>query len=207
MKSHFIFGGRAFWGHVLLDLNTRIDIICLGFWVDDKIVGVYGMAAVVAEGVYQFPLVLRTMYNPRIIQLLALGDILKLEFLVKRARRVVWFVMIFISMMGGLFTFYALPWLTGKSQYAESTLFFCVIMIGMSVASGYAPFNFILMNGGFPGKQSVIAFLLVSINGIGNLILIPLLGALGAAIATSISYMVSVILLKRFSWRYLKVKV
>jgi O-antigen/teichoic acid export membrane protein len=60
---------KSFFSNVLLQMNTRIDVLVLGLFWSDHIVGIYSFAATLAEGVYQLLVVLRTNYNPMLVRL------------------------------------------------------------------------------------------------------------------------------------------
>jgi len=63
-KEHVGFGGKAAVGNILIDVNTRVDVLLLGFFTSDRIVGIYSFAAMLADGFSQLPVVLRTNVNP-----------------------------------------------------------------------------------------------------------------------------------------------
>ena len=61
---HLSFGVRGFFGGMLSDLNTRVDIILLGYFVSDASVGIYSFAAVFAEGFGQISYVVKQNLDP-----------------------------------------------------------------------------------------------------------------------------------------------
>ena len=72
---------------------------------------------------------------------------------------------------------------------------FATLVIGLVVVSGYIPFNHILLAAGRPGTHTLVILLTLACNIIGNALLIPLLSAQGAAIATAVSYVCHVVFL------------
>lgn len=202
---HFGFGLRAFAGHILLDLNTRIDVLFLGFFTDDRTVGVYSMAAILAEAALQLPLVYRTVYTPTVVKCLAGRRFEELTLLVRETRVRMRSVMIPVAIVGYFFVDRLLPLLTGRPEYAAAAPLYLILMMGVVLAAGYVPFGLLLVNGGFPGIQSLMIVLMVLSNVLGNLALIPFWGGAGAAVATSFANVFSVLLLKHFSRRCLGV--
>ena len=207
VRYHFRFGSKAFTGHILLDLNTRVDVLFLGFFTDDKTVGIYSMAAILAEAALQLPLVFRTVYTPTIVKCLAGRRFEELSALVRGTRMRMWGLMLFVSVAGYLFVDTLLPLLTGRAEYRAAAPLYLILMAGITVASGYVPFGLILVNGGFPGVQSLMVVLIVTTNTLGNLFLIPFWGNMGAAVATTLANILSVVLLKFFARRCLCVSV
>ena len=61
---HLSFGMRGFFGGMLSDLNTRVDIILLGYFVNDASVGIYSFGAVFAEGFGQISYVVKQNLDP-----------------------------------------------------------------------------------------------------------------------------------------------
>jgi O-antigen/teichoic acid export membrane protein len=198
-RLHFFFGFKSLGGHILLLMNTRIDVLFLGFFMNDEVVGVYSMAAILAEATCQLPTVFRTVYTPKLVRFLAERNVGELLNLIRKSKLLLWGAMTFISALGYLFVDLILPLLTGKVEYREAALLFVILMIGIIVASGYMPFSLILVNAGYPGMQSLMILMVVLINVVGNSFLVPSYGAVGAAFATSFANICSVALLKIFS--------
>ena len=68
IKEHIAFGSKVFLGSVVVDLNAKMDIVVLGLFVSDAIVGFYSFAIMFADGFYQILVVLRRNINPLITQ-------------------------------------------------------------------------------------------------------------------------------------------
>lgn len=206
-RRHLFFGLKSSGGHILLLVNTRIDVLFLGFFTDDRSVGIYSMAAIVAEASCQLPTVFRTVYTPDIVKFVAERRVNDLAQLVRRSRLLLWGTMFVVAIVGYSFIDLALPVLTGRLEYSEAASLFLVLMVGVVVASGYMPFGFILLNGGYPGVHSLMMLLLVLLNCAGNLWLVPLWGGIGAAWATSFANVCSLLLLKSLTRRYLDIAI
>ena len=63
-REHCGFGGKAAVGNILIDANSRVDVLILGLFTSDRVVGIYSFAAMLAGGLSQLPVVLRTNINP-----------------------------------------------------------------------------------------------------------------------------------------------
>ena len=78
-------------------------------------------------------------------------------------------------------------------------------MSGIVLSSGYIPFGQILVQAGRPGLQTILTLMLVLFNFTVNMLLIPILGIIGAAAASAMAHVVGVLLLKLFAQRILHI--
>ena len=69
---------------MLSNLNTRVDIILLGYFVNDASVGIYSFAAVFAEGFGQISYVVKQNLDPIIGRFTAAKSIDKLRSLMRK---------------------------------------------------------------------------------------------------------------------------
>src|SRR5882672_2798832 len=67
-REHLRYGIKSVASGMLLELNSRVDVLVIGWFMDDGAVGVYSIAAMVAEGLFQLLVVLQNNYNPLIAQ-------------------------------------------------------------------------------------------------------------------------------------------
>ena len=196
INSHKRFGLDAAFGNILLDLNTRVDVIMLGIFTTDKIVGVYSFAAMIAEGFYQLSVVFRTNINPLLTKLKFSHSISELESSIKKGKNLSY---IFLTPVG-FFLLITYPILLKFVNQSYNSIMnisvFSTLVIGAMTVSGYVPFQMILNQSGFPKKQTKIFFIIFSSNVFLNLALIPLVGGIGAALASSISLLIGIISLK-----------
>ena len=206
-KKHLNFGIRGFFSNVLLQLNTRVDVLILGYFYNDRIVGIYSFAAILAEGIYQLPLVLQLNYNPILVNLIADQKIDELKTTIKQGVRFSYQVMLAIGLLVVLLYPLGISLVTNKAAFMQSWPIFAILMAGIVLASGYVPFGTILLQAGRPGLHTLMIMLLVFINIAGNYLLVPVLGATGSAIATGCSYALSMVLLKLFTGSALKLQI
>lgn len=186
-RKHLRFGAKGVAGGMLADLNTRIDILVLGLMADDRAVGIYSLASVFAEGLFLLNTTLRLNFDPMIARLYHTKQWDALHHLVSTGKRMGYLGMIGIGGIAILLFPWVLEWITHQADYSESWPVFAVLAIGIILASGYIPFGGMLQQGGHPGSQSLLTGLIVVTNLVGNLVLIPWFGAMGAAVGTAIS--------------------
>lgn len=198
MKVHTVFGLKGFFSLVLLEANARVDIIMLGWFTQDYVVGIYSLAAVFMEGFQSCMAVIRNNLNPILVKLIKERDVNGLRGLVNKTQRIVYPAMMLI--LGGFLLVYK-PLLQSFVQndvLTKSLPLLIILFCGLLAYSGYSPFNSILVQGGLPGYQTGLLVITVISNVALNAIMIPLFGAEGAAFATVTSLMAFVIILQIF---------
>tara|TARA_B100000965_G_scaffold401957_1_gene426889 strand:- start:279 stop:1556 length:1278 start_codon:yes stop_codon:yes gene_type:complete len=195
MREHVDFGFKSFLSGTMVELNTRVDVLTLGLFLDDKAVGLYSMAAMLAEGFSQLSVVLRNNVNPLIARDVAEGAYERLQGRVKRISR--GFALASFVIGGVAVALYPVfLQILGDPAFDPSFPVFAILIGGIVLASGYLPFNMLLLQAGRPGLHTGFMGLVVLTNIVANFALIPAYGILGAAAATGASYVLSVVYLR-----------
>ena len=78
-----------------------------------------------------------------------------------------------------------------------------ILAAGLAVYSVFIPLDYILLQAGQPGRQSLLMTANVFINVALNLALIPFYGIWGAAVATALAFTISSLNLNLAAWRWL----
>lgn len=182
--EHISFGARGLLSGILLELNTRVDVLMLGFFTTDATVGIFSFAAIMAEGFAQLPLAVRWNVDPIIGRYFAEGRHDQISALARRIRRVFYPIMVGVGLVAvGVYPlFYRL--MTDGVELSASWQVFAIIMLGVTLGAGYRPFSGLLLQGGRPGSYTAFVVGLVSFNVVMNALLIPNFGLYGAATAT-----------------------
>jgi O-antigen/teichoic acid export membrane protein len=187
MKTHISYGVRGVLSGVLLELNTRVDVLMLGYFTTDRLTGIYSFAAMLAEGFGQIPLALRWNIDPLLGQYFSTGETHKITQLARSVRRMAGPLMVAGCLVAVLL--YPLgARLFLSVDRAISWQIFAIIMLGVAINAIYRPFGGILLLGGRPELQTVFIIGLVLLDALLNLIFIPLLGIRGAALVTMGTY-------------------
>ena len=196
LHRHFAFGAKACLSGAVIELNTRVDVILLGFYVDDAQVGIYSMAALFIEGGAQAFVVVRNVINPMITRAITQGQFGELRELRSRVFKMIWW----ISIPAGLVAIAVYPvilrYLAHDPTFEASVPVFAILMAGLVVSAGYQPFGLALVQSGFPGLQTFYMCLVLGINVLGNALFIPAWGIVGAAVATSASFVAAMPILR-----------
>ena len=187
-RRHISFGSRGFLSGVLIEMNTRVDVLMLGYFMSDKIVGIYSFASTFAEGFAQLSTVIRQNVDPIVGKCFAEGNKEKIRGIAQKIRRTFYPIMTIlgIALVAG---FPIIVWLIASNgENWQSWGVFAILVTGIVLASGYRPFIGILLQGGKPGAFTILIACTVLVNVILNSYLIPLLGVYGAAVATAAVY-------------------
>lgn len=196
---HARFGGRSFLGGALLEINARVDVLLLGWFTTDRVVGIYSFAALVVEGITQLLWVLRNQANPILVELLAAEDWRGLKRFIARGRLATYGVMVGVGLIAVTAYPFLADWFLALPDSQQSWPVFAILMAGVVLGSGYFPFGGLLLQAGRPGLHTVMTLAAVAVNAVLNCLFIPVWSAAGAATATAISFVVSVPLLVLFT--------
>jgi len=190
MKRHITFGTLSMPHGFLSESFIRIDILVLAFFVGDAAIGIYSFASFFVEGVYQIPVLIRNVTNPRLVRILGNRDRTELWKQVKKSSGLSFLFTIILCVI-------IASGLSYIGQYLDienlDTLLAIMMIIfpGLIVYSLFIPFDYAVLQGGKPALQSLYMFMVSLLNVMANLILIPTYGLIGAAIGTTISMAVS----------------
>ncbi len=193
---HLRFGLLGAGSTLLTELNIRVDVVVLAFFVDDRAIGVYTLVATLSEAALQLPLVYRTVLGPGIVRLIERSDVTGLREQVRGTRVRLWSVMALLA--GSLMLLFPglARILDADRAFLEGWPVLAILLVGVVIASGYVPFSLALAHGGRPLAQTGLVGALVLVNLVGNLALVPALGLIGAAAATAAAQVVSIPLLR-----------
>jgi len=200
-RRHVSFGSRGFLSGVLIEMNTRVDVLMLGYFMSDTIVGIYSFASTFAEGFAQLNTVVRQNVDPIVGKCFSEGDIKKIHEIAFKIRKIFYPIM---AMLGAalIIGFPILIWIiTPKGESWQSWGIFAILVCGIVLSSGYMPFITLTLQGGRPGNFTIMIAITVLGNMLLNYYLIPILGVYGAAVATAFIYIFDAGLIVFFSWK------
>ena len=86
-RRHISFGSRGFLSGVLIEMNTRMDVLMLGYFMSDTIVGIYSFASTFAEGFAQLSTVIRQNVDPIVGKCFAEDNKEKIREIARKVRR------------------------------------------------------------------------------------------------------------------------
>jgi O-antigen/teichoic acid export membrane protein len=184
------FGWRAMPGNIMADVNSRVDVLMLGLLTNRMQTGLYSLPGMLLDGLFHFTVVLRTIVNGKMGRAQSQGDVNTLRKLFK-----IGVLMSFgITVPMAVVVYFAFPLIIRYGGLDQSFIAgrepFLTLMILFCMASGFLPFVMAPNQFGMPVRQTSFFAIVFGSNVVGNLILIPLWGINGAALATGISFLV-----------------
>jgi O-antigen/teichoic acid export membrane protein len=206
LRRHIYFGAHSILGGLAVELNTRVDVLVLGVFTNDSTVGIYSFAALFVEGLMQLSVMARRLIDPMLTRLAVQQDVDGRTALLLKGRNLgALFMGSVTAAMTFTYPWYA-TWLAGAEIAEASWGVFSILAVGACVFATYATFGGIFSQSGLPMLQSRMNLAILAMNLGLNLVMVPPLGLLGAAIATSLSFMTGALYLKFLIWRHLSIK-
>jgi len=203
---HTSFGFRAMPSNMIIDLNTRIDVLVLGVFASDAVVGVYSFAAMLAEGVFQIGVLVRTVITRRLVDILLRRDQFGLTLLKRHAG--LWSLWMTLAASVILLAGFrpAAVFLALDPALQDGFVALFVLLFGVSLCAKHSPFWMSLALAGHPAEHSKLMLALCCLNLVLNLSLIPIFGLTGAAIGTAIMFGAFPLMLRWTAGRVLDIK-
>lgn len=166
-------------------LNSNFDSIMIGFLGDLEQVGFYNVALRLATITSIIHIISASVLSPKIASFWADGKINEIEIMVQRITKLLIILGVITLIIYFFFgTFFLEFW--GKS-FKESYVILIILCLGQffNLTTGAA--GLILIMTGLEKIASYISITVLCVNIILNIIFIPLYGAIGAALVTSIT--------------------
>lgn len=203
MKAHFTFGVKSLPSGALLELNTRVDVLVIGIFLGDRQVGIYSFAALIVDGLYHVLAMLRVNVSPLLVIASREGNWTEARRLQGIARRYLIPVMFALSVISVAAYSALIEWVLPSKDLAGGIVPLAVLLLGLSLISALVPFDNVLMASGYPGMQALQSLAVASSNALLNVLLVPYMGILGAAIGTATSFVLGAVVLMAFVRRLL----
>jgi O-antigen/teichoic acid export membrane protein len=184
-KDVFSYGSRAFLGGIFVFFHTRIDRFLINFFINPPAVGLYSVSAGLAEGFWLLSLAASIVLFPKVASETD-GKRLK-EFTPLVCRNI-----LFITFLMATLFFALSPWLVTflySERFLQSIKPFQILLIGSLAFCGMRILGNDLSARGKPMLVTYAVGISTILNIILNLLWIPKWGIIGAAWATSLSYL------------------
>jgi len=191
VKNHIWFGSRVFMSGAVLELNTRVDVLMIAYFLNAKMAGIYTIAALIAEGVGRLVFAVRTNFNPIIGRAVKTGEPDGLLSLSRKSVILFPGLMLFVSIIAYLLFPLFCKLMFNDPDYLQSQFPLAILLMGITASSGLLTFNMILSQAKRPASHTIFVMIVLSVNIVINLICVPRFGIVGAAIGTSVSFIVS----------------
>jgi len=207
MGEHIRFGAMGLIGGTVSELNTKTDIVVLGAYSTDKIVGIYSIASLIFEGLSLVPQVLRNIINPMIARAAASSDGHVFSNTIRQARWAATALSLLGAVVIGLLFGPFVHVAFGDPSFLEAFPALIILMLGLVLTAPWAPLDMLFSQANRPLKQSLFKGGIFATNLVLNIALVPYFGMIGAAVATACAQVAGVILLKVMARRHLSFRV
>jgi O-antigen/teichoic acid export membrane protein len=204
MLRHYAFGSKSLPAGMFAEVNSRVDVLMVGFFLSDRATGIYSFAAMLVDGVYHVLAMIRINFSPILVSAVRDNDWLTVHNLCRQSRRFVLPATIVLS-LGLIITFYAFTtWVIPSDKGLQDGLTSLVILlIGVVFVCFLVPFDQLLMMSGHPGYQTAQQLAMVGTNIALAALLLPIYGIEGAAVGTAVSYVAGISVMLFFVRRVL----
>ena len=195
-KVHLLFGRKSLVGGAVTEMNSRIDVFMLGVFFSDRIVGIYSLAAIFAEGFAQIPIIFRVNFNPLLTKFVVENRLGELREAIKVFLKKWTKPLLGIGFLAVLVFPFLARIVSNDPEVYKSWIVFIILVLGILAWSRYAVFWELPVQAGFPGHQTILIVAVALSNVLLNFLLIPIWSIYGAAVATAASFILGIFYLK-----------
>lgn len=183
IREGFVYGMKSHALLIINFLNYRLDLLFLKYFTDDATVGIYSLAVGMAELMWLVP-------NATVAPLFS--DVASSDQ-VNRSTKTLMTVrwsMIFLLVLACCGLLFGRPFIIVLygGEFAPSYLPFLWLLPGVCLLPVFKLLAVDLAARGWPGYGTIASAVALVVNIAGNIVLIPCMGASGAALASTVSY-------------------
>jgi len=185
------YGGKVHPGTLLTEVEYRLDVFILLYFIDVAAVGIYSIGVTVAQILWYISNAINSVLFPH---LTSAGDHEDKDLFAAKVIKYNILINFFVISFLVLFGFFIIQILYGEA-FSESYYVFLILTPGLLFDSVARNLSAWLKSIGRPAVLSYVSMLSLVVNIAMNFILIPVYGLYGAAFASVISYVVRAIVL------------
>jgi len=190
MRKAVIYGYKSYLSNILSFLSYRLDLFLLNILIGPSAVGVYSIAVRLVEQLWMISQAVSIVIFPR---LSAMNDDeeLRAKFTAFMSRIVLWTTLVSAVLLAVLSR--PLIALLFGLEFMAAYYALLVLLPGVVLFSCARVLANDLAARGRVGINLALAGLVITVNAIANILLIPFYGIVGAAMATSLSYIINLL--------------
>ena len=184
LKKVVPFGLKSHIANVLLLLNNRFDLIIIAYFLTSIQVGYYSVSVALVESIWIFSQAIGLVYYAR------LSNMRDLKRRWGLTLRILMYVFMITAVSASILYIFApeiIEFIYG-SKFLPSVKPLRILIVGILIFTVGRILTHFINASGRPLFNSYISFTTVLVNIIMNIVLIPIYGLIGAAIATSTAY-------------------
>lgn len=195
-------GARAVTGNLATFLNYRFDVFIVNYFLDATQVGLYALGVLVSESLWQIPHAAAVSLLPRTARTMDQGN----EVFTCSITRHVFAIACVSAALIALLSPLAIPMVFGE-RFRPSIMVIWWILPGTVALAVAKVMAADLVARGKPEYASIFSMVTLAATIALDFLLIPRMGILGAALASSIAYLANTVLIAWALRRELKVKI
>jgi len=206
-KKMLLFGVQLLIAGAINEINNRLDILLVGFFLMPADVGYYAVAISLSRFFWLIPLSVQRITYPATSEYWSKNNHNALGNMLNRSMKYCTVVLLLIGLGVGFFAKDIITILF-KEDFVYAVLPLQILLIGTVIRGSIAqPIGGSLTGIGRPDLSLKISALMMAINATLDIILIPQIGIIGAAIATTISLLGGAFIKLGLVVKYLSIKV
>jgi O-antigen/teichoic acid export membrane protein len=183
LKELLVFGFPLQINDILSFIYLRIDTLMIGALLGPAEIAYYEIARKIPENLLGLYEAFRSVFFPFISKLFALGEHKKATQMLNHSMRLLSFVSILAALVALVFGNEIIS-LLFSAKYLPSVPVFVLLMIGLNFSIVNYTLGYSLVAVGDSDKPAIVNVVHMTISLLGNRILIPILGIVGAALAS-----------------------
>ncbi len=189
IKDSVTYGGKVYIANSISFLNYRFDMFLIAFFLNPAAVGIYSIAVALSERIFVIPHSFSTVLVPKIS---SSSELDANQFTPKVIRHTL-FIVIILSLVLFIVAKYLILLFFG-SDFMGSVLPLIILLPGIIAFAIGGVIASYLSGRGRPEFAAYSSSACLVVNLILNIILIPRIGIAGAAVASSIGYIVDTLI-------------
>ena len=190
-KRTLSYGWKAHLSNMLAFFNYKADVFLVNFFMGPAAVGVYVIAVAMSEKLWLMSQAVSTVLLPRLSQLSA--DENKRKTLTPLIARCVLLATLIAALTLAAVAHWLIVSIFG-GEYSGALLPLWILLPGIVVGAASRVVANDIAARGRPEWNMYTSFVVVTVNVVGNILLIPEYGLVGAAAATTIAYSLNLVL-------------
>ena len=201
-KPYVIYGLKSYLGRILWRVFDKLDYLILSFFLGVNAIGIYSISYMFSEIVVLFASTISSLITTYI------AGQKKDEFeilIIKTLRILLFFIIVFVIILFFI-SDYVIAFLF-IDEFSAALIPLKILLPGMAFLALGKIMSSYLAGKGKPGLQSYAIFIALLIAILTNLILIPLYGIIGAAIATTSSFLIYFLLMCYLLKKYTNISI
>nr|WP_321258577.1 polysaccharide biosynthesis C-terminal domain-containing protein [uncultured Pseudodesulfovibrio sp.] len=195
------FGFKSLPIGIIHEVNTRVDVVMLGFFLTESSIGIYTLPAITIESILLIGYTVRRSMDPILTRLFSTGNMNEISKIIRFCTTKGVLASAALTTLASAAFCVVVTYIPSLSEYTESMIYLVYLAPGAIIWGALLPVSGFFIQTGSPQVQTFLIATQITLNATLNAILIPWLGTQGAAMGTGSSLLLFsalfVFLLKR----------